>query len=87
VGEQIALALARHGFDLEASFKGPDRHDVVGLEADNWVVVRLGRVRIELALCVLGTGFVGVGDLGDAANCDLGCEFEALPQIPIAQLV
>ena len=39
---------------------------------------------IEPALCVLGTGFAG---LGDAPNCDLGREFEALPQIPIAQLV
>jgi hypothetical protein len=31
MGEPIALALAHHGFDREASFEGPDRHDVVGL--------------------------------------------------------
>jgi hypothetical protein len=38
MGEPIALALAHHGFDREASFEGPDRHDVVGLEANNSLV-------------------------------------------------
>jgi hypothetical protein len=87
VGEPIALALAHDRLDLEACFEGPDRHDGFGFEADNSVVVRLGRVFIEPALRVLGTGFVGVGDLGDAPNCDLGCEFKVLPQIPTARLV
>jgi hypothetical protein len=87
VGEPIALALAHDRLDLEASFEGPDRHDGFGFEADNSVVVRLGRVFIEPALRVLGTGFVGVGDIGDAPNCDLGCEFKVLPQIPTARLV
>jgi hypothetical protein len=55
--EQIAPTLAHHRLGLEASFEGADRHDVVGLEADN-----------SLELRVLGTGLIGVGDLGPIAQ-------------------
>jgi hypothetical protein len=64
--EQIAPALAPHGLGLEASFEGADRHDAVGLETDNSLVARLGRALMEQR--VLGTGFIGVGDLGPIAQ-------------------
>jgi hypothetical protein len=39
---------------------------------------------MEPARRAFGTGFVGVGDVGDAPNCHLGCELEVRSRILVS---
>lgn len=89
-GEHVALMLAHRGLDLDSAVQRPDRNDVVGLEADNPVIVRLRRVLAELYKPVAAVGLlcrVSVGNLGNAADGRLSAKRESLSRLGVPNLV
>lgn len=90
-GEHVALMLAHYDVDLDTSLKRPDGYNVVSLEADYPVIVGLRRVLAELDLHrIASVGLVrgvGVGNLGNAADCNLGRDLELRAGFRIADLV
>lgn len=89
--EHVALMLAHGGLDLDAAVDSPDRDDIVGLKANDALVVRLcgmlaeddlRRFEIVGLLCR-----VSVSDLGDTAHDRLSAKIKPFAGFGIRQLV
>lgn len=86
VGEQRPLALSADEWNLDPAFERPDRDRITANEAENPIIEGLGRVLTEMAL-TLPIKLVGVGNLGNAADCGLCRKLEAFSALRIGQLV
>lgn len=83
---QLALPLAGNPRELNATVDGPKRHDVVGLEAHQPIVIRLSSESSKLGTN-LSVGLESVSDLGDATNRRLSRQIKALATILVSKLV
>jgi hypothetical protein len=87
VCKQLSLSRAADEGNLDAAFNGPDRDRPVVAEPQESIVVGLGGEAAEGSACLPVACFVGIGDLGDATNNNLGGETESVSKVSVDESV
>lgn len=86
VFQQSALMLATRKADFLPTTQQPQRNGVTAQKPQDSVIVRLGGVLAKNTLCFL-IGLVRIRYLGNAADCNLSRQAEALPDFDIRRFV